>query len=99
MNLTDGANFPMPLIKISKTRVNKKRDFPRDKKHCIQEISINIVWNTHIVQILREIRDGKFLFRKKIISIIPKNVVLTYKRIKTNSKYQEPEFYHQLFDE
>ena len=72
MNLTDGATFPMPLIKFAKTRVNKKIIFPRGTKQRIQEITINNGWNTQIVHILRDKRDEKFLFKGKFLSRPPK---------------------------
>ena len=61
MTLTDGANFPMLLIKRKKTRVNQRIKFPRDTRRRIQEIAINNGWKTQIVYILREIRDGNYL--------------------------------------
>ena len=76
MNLTDGETFPTTLIKFTKTRVNQKIKFLRDTKRRIQEIAINNGWNTHIVQILHEIRDINFLFKGKILSILPKPVEL-----------------------
>ena len=99
MNLTDGATFPMPLIKCAKIRVNQKIIFPRETKRRIQEIAINNGWNTQIVHILREIRDGKFLYKGNFLSIIPKAVEQTNKWINTNFKYQEPESYYRLFYE
>ena len=76
----------MPLIK-------------RDTKQRIQEIATNNGWNTQIVQILREMRDGNFLFKRKFLSRLTKPVELTHNWIKKMFKYQDPEFYYQLFDE
>ena len=59
MNLTDVATFLMTLIKLSKTRVNKKMC---DTKRSMREITVSNGWNTQIIQILREIRDGNFFF-------------------------------------
>ena len=99
MNLTDGANFPTPMIKRAKTRVNQKINLPCDAKRRIQEIAINNSWNTQIVQILGEIRDGHSLFKEKFLNRLPKPVELTYEWIKKIFKDKEPEFYSRLFDE
>ena len=56
-------------------------------------------WNTHIVQILGEIRDGNFFLKSKFLSGITKPVELSHYWIKTILKYQDPEFYSRLFDE
>ena len=53
----------------------------------------------HIVQILREKSDGRFLFKGKFLIRPTNTVVLSHEWIKTNFKYQEPEFYSRLFDE
>ena len=94
MNLTDGVTFPVPLIKHVKTRFNQKIKFPRDTKRRIQKIVINIGWNTHMVHILCEIRDGKFLFKGKFLSRLPQPVEISHNWIKKNLKYQKPEFYY-----
>ena len=39
-----------------------KNIFPRDTKRRIHTIAINNGWNTHIVNIFYEERDGKFHF-------------------------------------
>ena len=62
MNLTSDATFPPSLIKRAKTRVNLKK-LRRDTKQRIREIAIKNGWNTHIFQILHEIREEK-LFSK-----------------------------------
>ena len=71
------STFPTPLIKHAKTRVNQKINFTRDTKRRIQEITINNGWNTQIVQILRDIRDGNFLFKGPFLSRLTKPVELT----------------------
>ena len=70
-----------------------KNIFPRDTKQRIREIAIKNGWNTHILQIWRDIPDGIFLSR------LPKHVELTHDCIKTNLNYQKPKFYSGLFDE
>ena len=87
MNLTDGATFPAALTKPAKTRINQKIKFLRDTKRRIREISINNGWNTHIVQILHEIRDGKFLFKGNLLSTLPKSVELLNEWIEKNFNY------------
>ena len=81
------------MIKRSKYRFNKQIKSSLDTKQCIQEIVISNVWNTHIVQILREKRDGGFIFNGNILNILTKSVRLSHDWIKTNFKYQEPEVY------
>ena len=61
-------------------------------------ISINNGWNTQIVQILGDKSGGNFLLKGILLSILPKSVELSNEWIKTNFKYQEPEFYSRLFD-
>ena len=94
MNLTDGANFPTALIKFATARFNQKINHPRETKQRIQENSINNGWNIQIVQILREILDGNFLFKGKLLSRLPKPAGLSHECIKKKFKYQEPEFYY-----
>ena len=74
MNLTDGATFPTTLIKRVKNRVNQKINLPCDTKRRIRETAINNVWNTQLVQILREKRD-KTIFSKKHLSVDHQNLL------------------------
>ena len=76
MNLTDCETFTVALIKRAESRFNNV--FLRDIKRCIREIVTNNGWNTQVVQILREIRDGKFIFKHNILSRIPKPVELSH---------------------
>ena len=76
-NLTDGATFPTTLIKCAKTISNHKINFQHDTKLRIWGISINNGWNKQIVQILREKRDGNFLFKVNFLSRLPKPVELS----------------------
>ena len=46
-----------------------------------------------------DICDKNYLFKGNLISRIPKPVELPHECIKTNFKYQDPEFYYRLFDE
>ena len=73
MILTDGATFPTPLIKRAETRVNQKIKFSHDTKQCIREIAIKNGWNTHILQIFREICDVN-VFSKEIFSVDYQNI-------------------------
>ena len=68
MNLTNGATFPTSLFKRARSRINQKIKSPRDTKRCIREIVINNGCNKQIVQILREKRDGKFIFKENFLS-------------------------------
>ena len=77
MNLTDGETFATDLIKCTKTRFNQKIRFLRDTKRRMREIAINNDWNTHIVQILHEIRDTNFLFKGKFLNRLSKPAELT----------------------
>ena len=97
MNLTDGATVLATLIKRAKTRVNKT--IMCGTKRRIQGVATNNGWNTQIVQILRAICDGNFLFKVNFLSRLSKHSGLTHEWINTNLKYQEPEFYSRLFDE
>ena len=90
MNLTNGATFLMALIKRAKTRFNFKNLC--DSKRHIQEIAINNGWNMHIFQILREKRDGNFIFTGNLLREPPKPVKLSHEWIKKIFKVQEPEF-------
>ena len=92
MNLTEGATFLMDLIKIAKTRVNPKKN-PRDTKQYIPEIIEINCWNTQIFQILCEICDRNFIFKKSFLSRLLKAVEITHKWISIKFKYQEPKFY------
>ena len=76
MNLTYGATFTTAMIKRAKYIFNQKINFPRDTKQHIREIVINNGWNTQIVQILCEKRDGHFLFKVNLLSRLPKPVEL-----------------------
>ena len=62
-NLTDEATFPTFLIKLAKTIVNQKINFPRDTKQRKWEIAIKNGQNTQIFRILRDIRDRNLLFK------------------------------------
>ena len=68
MKLTDGATFPTALIKRAKLIFNQKMKIPRDTEQHTQEISTNNGWNTQVIQILREDRGGKCLFKVNMIS-------------------------------
>ena len=57
------------------------------------------VWKTQIVQILREKRDGDFIFKIKFLSGIKKPIGLSHKWIKKKFKYKDPEIYSRLFDD
>ena len=50
-------------------------------------------------QILREKCDGNFIFKENLLIILPNPVELSHEWVKTNFKYQEPEFYYVYFDE
>ena len=63
MNLTDGANFLVALIKREKPRFNQKIKFPCDTKRRTRKITINNGWLKQVIQILREERDGEFIFK------------------------------------
>ena len=82
-----------------KTRVNQKINFPCETKRRMQEIAIKNGWNTHIVQILCEIRDGNFIFKGNFLSRQPEPVELTHDWIKKIFKHPEQEFYSGLFYE
>ena len=83
----------MYLIKRERYRFSKDINFLPDKKRRIRLIVINYGWNTHIVHILQEGRDGNFLSR------LPKPVGISHEWIKTDFNYQEPDFYSRLFDD
>ena len=68
-------------------------------KRLKNKTTINNGWNSHIVHILCEKCDGKFIFKEKILSRLPKTVEISHEWVKTNFKYQEPEFYSRLFDD
>ena len=76
INLTDGATFSVYLIKREISRFSQKINFLPDTKRRIRLIVINYGWNTHIVQILQEIRDRHFRFKGKFLSRLPKPVGL-----------------------
>ena len=65
----------------------------------MQEIAINNGWNTQIVKILHEIRDGNFLFKGTLFGRLTKFFELSHEWINTNFKYQEPEFYSRCYGE
>ena len=90
MNLSDGATFTMALIKRATYRFNKKINVPRDTNQHIIEIETNNGWNTQIVHILREKRDGKFIFKDNLLSRLKKPLELSHKWVNMNPKYQEP---------
>ena len=77
----------------------EKRSLPMVLYCSIREIVINNGWNIHIVQILRDKRDGKLLFKRKPLSRKPNPVELSHEWVLTDLKYQEPEFYSIFFDE
>ena len=83
-NLTDGATFKTAMIICAKKRFNQKIKFPCDIKRRIREISINNGCNTQIFQILRDIRDGNFLFNGDFLSRLPKSVELSHEWTKKN---------------
>ena len=60
INLTDGETFPKALIKRTKSIVHQKIKLQHDTKRGIREIAIKNGWNTPILQILSEKRDGVF---------------------------------------
>ena len=99
MNWTDGVTFLTPLIERAKTKVNQKRIFTCDTRQLIQETAIKNGCKTQVVQILRKIRDRHFIYKVTFLGRLPKSVKLIDEWIRKNNKYQEPEFYHQLFDE
>ena len=78
MNLPDSATFTFALIKRVKLRINQKTNFLHDSKRRIYTIAINNVWNTHIIQILREECDGRFHFFRNILNILPNTVELSH---------------------
>ena len=90
MNLLDSATIPLVLIKRVKLRINKKTNFPHDTKWRIYTIAINNVWNTHIIQILREECDGRFHLFGNRLNILPNTVELSHEWVLMNFKYQDP---------
>ena len=60
----------MSLLNCEKNRVNKQINNPCETKQHIQDIAINNSWNI-FVQILRDIRDGKIIFKENFLSRIP----------------------------
>ena len=76
MNLTDVATFLVDLVKRAKYIFDHLKKNPCDTKRHIREIAINNGCNTHFVHILREKRDGNFLFKGKFLSRLQKTVVL-----------------------
>ena len=44
----------------------------------MRKSAINIVWNTQVVQIFCEERDGKFIFKVNMIFRLPKPGELSY---------------------
>ena len=74
---------PFRWIRLNVKRIKSiKKKFMRDTNRRIWVIAINNGWNTHIVQILREIRDDDFLFKRKFLSIVLKPVELPHKQTK-----------------
>ena len=96
MNLIDGSTFTMALIKRAKSRFNQKNQFTRDIKRRRWEIAINNGWNKKIVHILRDKCDGYVILKGNFLSRLSKYVGLAHERVKTNLKYQEPEFYSRF---
>ena len=86
MNLTDSLTFLTSMINCSKTAFNYNNRIRCDTKRRIQKIAIHNGWNTHIVQILLDKRDGN-CFQKKIFSRLPKPAEISNEWIKKNSKY------------
>ena len=68
MNLTDDTTFLTAPTKRAKTRFNQNNNNCCDTKRNIREIAINNGWNTQVIQILCEKRNGKFLFRGNFLS-------------------------------
>ena len=68
MNLTGGVTFLTVLIKCAKSGINKKTNFPRETKRRIRKVEINNGWNTQIVQIFHDKRDGGFIFKVNLLS-------------------------------
>ena len=97
MNLTDVSTFPTTLIKWAKSRINQNNNFPRDTKQRIHKITINNDWNTQIIQIFSEKRDGTFILKVNLLSRLKKPVELSHEWVLTKFKYQEPEFYSRCF--
>ena len=97
--LTNSLTFTTALIKYAESRFNQEIKFPLNTKQYIQEIAINNDWNIHIVHILLEKRDGKFLFKMNSLSKLPNNFGLPHEWIKTNFKYLEPQFFYRFFDD
>ena len=60
---------------------------------------MNNDWKKQFFQILREIRNGNYLFTGNFLSRIPQPVELSHEWIKKNSKYQDQQFYSILFDD
>ena len=79
-------------------KMQSKIILPHDTKRRIFSIAINNGWNTQVVQILCERRDGEFIFKGNILSMIPKPVELSHNWVLTDFKYQEPAFYARLFN-
>ena len=48
---------------------------------------------------MRDKCDGFFILKGNLLSRITKCVELAHERVKTNFKYQEPEFYSRFFDD
>ena len=56
-------------------------------KRRIRKITIKNGWNTQIFQILREKCDGKFIFKRNFLIILPNYVELSHEWFLTNFKY------------
>ena len=97
MNLTDDLTFLKVLIKHAKYIINQK--IPCDTQQNIHKIAMNNIWNTPIVQILREKCDAKFLFKVSLLSRIANSIELLHEWVLTHFKYHETEFYSRLFDD
>ena len=88
-----------PWSNVQNTESEKNINFTCDTKWRIREIAISNVCNTHIVQILREKNDGRFIFRGYFLSGLTNPVEISHEWVLTNFKYQEPKFYSRLFNE
>ena len=82
-----------------KIKNQSKNQFPRGTKRRIQETEIKNGYITQIVHLLREKRDGKFIFKGKFLSILPNPVEISHKWVLKYLRYQEPYFYFRFFDE
>ena len=78
--------------------MQKVKHFVEVKK-IVCKNAMNNGWYTHVFQILRKERDGKFIFKVNLLSRLTNPVEISRDWALTNFKYQEPEFYSRLFGE